>query len=119
MVVAGFIGSVVMAPALSDNNNAGSIYISSTESNDDNKSNSEVSGNILSDSDNNTDTYSSNTQTYNEATGNSSSSTVNSEYEEIISRRNIVDSFAGFLLLDSASFVKVDEDGMVDKLDYG
>lgn len=40
-------------------------------------------------------------------------------YEEVFSSRNIIDSPASFLMLDSASFVIASADGMVEKLEFG
>ena len=43
----------------------------------------------------------------------------NASYEEVFSSRNIIDSPAVFMMLDSASFVTASEDGMVEKLEFG
>lgn len=40
-------------------------------------------------------------------------------YEEVFSYRNIIDSPAIFMMLDSASFVLASPDGMVEKLEFG
>ena len=40
-------------------------------------------------------------------------------YSEIFSSRNIVEMPALFMMLDSASFAAVDQDGMIEKLEFG
>lgn len=130
LLVGKLIGSVVIVPSLSDDTDTDSSYTSSTESDDvDNRSDDDTSSDtdtntdentdINEDTDTDTDTYSNGIQNDNETSSNSSSSAVNSEYTEIFSSRNIVDGVEGFLMLDSATFAKVDEIGMIDKLEYG
>ena len=49
----------------------------------------------------------------------SSAVSVNSDYSEIFTSRNIVEMPAMFMMLDSAAFATVDQDGMIEKLEFG
>lgn len=45
--------------------------------------------------------------------------TVSGKYSEIFTSRNIVEMPAMFMRLDSAAFAAVDQDGMIEKLEFG
>lgn len=45
--------------------------------------------------------------------------TPNPEYEEIFTSHNIVDMPAIFLMMDYAAFASIDEDGWIEKMEYG
>lgn len=109
----------ILAPFIQEDNDTESSYSSNQSDDDDSQAYSDDTDDSNSEADNNDTEANNNTQTDDENSANASSSQVNSEYAEVFSSRNIVEPPSSFVMLQSESFVYVDESFGIEKVEYG